>query len=103
VRKEEKKGRGEKRQDGGYKGATAARALLAEQEASWFEEEKTYGWWGSARLAKGRRHVFQDQSLARARWWVGRGERRRVGVVGEKQAQRTSDRWRKNGTGSAVS
>jgi hypothetical protein len=32
--------------------------------------------------AKGRRHVFHDQSLARARWWVGRGERRRVGVVG---------------------
>jgi hypothetical protein len=77
-----KKGRGEKRQDGGYQGAAAARALFAEQQASWSEEEKTYGWWRSARLAKGRRHVFQDQSLARARWWVGRGERRRVGVVG---------------------
>jgi hypothetical protein len=42
-----KKGCGGKRQDGGYQGAAVARALLAEQQASWSEEEKTYGWWGS--------------------------------------------------------
>jgi hypothetical protein len=75
VRKEEKNGRGGKRQDGGYQGAAAARALLAEQQASWSGEEKTDEWWGNAHLAKGRTPVFQDQSLARARWWVGRGER----------------------------